>query len=573
MNLRVFSACLLGGFSLQVFAQSPTIAIKVDQVGYLPAAPKLAMFVPQAASAAPRKAFSIRKPEGNSAVFSGSLSDPVLDSDTNDSVQIADFSEFKQTGNFYLQIDGVGRSWNFRIAPDVFKRAYYLTMRSYYGQRCGTEVNLGSEFPGYRHGICHVKGGFDPSAGKAGDHASAYGWHDAGDYGRYVVNGGITTGTLLWAWELYGDSADKLSLNLPESANGQPDILNEIRWNLEWMLSMQDSDGGVWHKQTSDHFCAFIMPDRDTLPSVVVGTGAAPFKSSCATADFAAVMAIAARDYRRFDATFAKRCLQAATQAWAWLKNNPNVTFKNPPGVSTGDYGDRSCGDEELWAAAELLRTTKQPEFGQYFLAHYREYLDSVRPVNPQSWPMVAPLALYTYVLGNGGDKEAAEAIRQKTLAAADAIALRTHQHPYRISLTASDYVWGSNAVAANYSMQLLIANRFQPNTQYRNAAMDNLHYLLGRNSFSLSWVTQLGENAFRHPHHRPSAADGLDLPWPGLLSGGPNPGRQDSVMKKLLSPDTPRGKMYVDQTGAYACNEVAINWNAPLVFVLAFLN
>jgi endoglucanase len=102
---------------------------------------------------------------------------------------------------------------------------------------------------------------------------------------------------------------------------------------------------------------------------------------------------------------------------------------------------------------------------------------------------------------------------------------------------------------------------------------MDNLHYLLGRNSFSLSWVTQLGENAFRHPHHRPSAADGLDLPWPGLLSGGPNPGRQDSVMKKLLSPDTPRGKMYVDQTGAYACNEVAINWNAPLVFVLAFLN
>ncbi len=570
MNASAQVVCVIAIFSLQAVAEAPTTEIKVDQVGYLPAPPKLAMFVQRDASAAPQRKFSIRRVEDNSVVFSATLQDPVFDPDTTDHVQLADFSRFTQTGNFYLEIPGVGRSWKFRIAPDVFKRAYYLAMRSYYGQRCGTKVDLGPEFPGYKHDACHLVGGFDPSSGQTGSRISSHGWHDAGDYGRYIVNSGIATGTLLWTWEMYGRTAGKISLNLPESSNGAPDILNEIRWNLEWMLTMQDSDGGVWHKQTSTHFCAFIMPEQDKLTSFVIGTGTAPFKSSCATADFAAVMAIAARDYRPFDSAFADRCREAAVRAWHWLTNCPNVTFHNPPGISTGDYGDPDCGDEALWAAAELFRSTGRDEYAQYFLTHYRDYLDTLRPTGPQSWATVAPLALYAYVLGSGNDRDAVAVIRQRALAAADEIVQRTSQHAYRISLAPKDYIWGSNGVAANYSVDLLIANRFHPKHEYVNAAMENLHYLLGRNTFSLSWVTQVGENSVRHPHHRPSVADGLDRPWPGLLAGGPNPRRQDSYMKRLLSPDTPRGRMYVDETGAYACNEVAINWNAPLVFLLA---
>ena len=181
-------------------------------------------------------------------------------------------------------------------------------------------------------------------------------------------------------------------------------------------------------------------------------------------------------------------------------------------------------------------------------------------------------MALWSYALGDQADKQAIQAIRQRSSDAAAGIVERQKQNGYKISLTTSDYIWGSNAVAAYYSMQLLIADRLQHNREYVTAAAENLHYLLGRNTFSLSWVTQLGEHAFQHPHHRPSAADGIEAPWPGLLSGGPNPGRQDSIMKKMLSTDLPPAKMYVDETGAYACNEVAINWNAPLVFVLASL-
>src|SRR5262249_9086484 len=139
----------------------------------------------------------------------------------------------------------------------------------------------------------------------------------------------------------------------------------------------------------------------------------------------------------------------------------------------------------------------------------------------------VAPMAFWTYALAGTGD-EIAAAVRQDSTRAADEIVKRSAGNAYRVSLVASDYVWGSNGVAANYALQLLVANALAPDPRYVEAALDDLHYLLGRNTFSLSWVTQVGENPLRHPHHRPSSADDRPEPWPGLLAGGPNRSRQD---------------------------------------------
>src|SRR5262249_20077293 len=160
---------------------------------------------------------------------------------------------------------------------------------------------------------------------------------------------------------------------IPESGNGTPDILSEARWNLEWMLTMQDDDGGVWQKQTSARFAGFVMPEDDRLESEIIGTGAAPYKSTCATADLAAVAAIAPRVYKPFDEKFAAKNLKAARQAWLWGENNPNVAFKNPHGISTGEYGDNDCRDERLWAAAELWRTTGEAVYNDFFLKNYAD--------------------------------------------------------------------------------------------------------------------------------------------------------------------------------------------------------
>src|SRR5208283_1251704 len=269
-------------------AESRSIQIKVDQVGYLPGAPKVAAVTAAATS------FEVKRASDNVTVFKGPLGSATLDADSGDSVQLADFTKLRLAGTYYLDVPGVGRSWTFSIGRDVFLRTYYLAMRAFYGQRCGTAVDLGPEFPGYTHAACHLKGEFHSSSGKQGERDNVGGWHDAGDYGRYMVNSGITTGTLLWTWEIYGPKLKSIKLNIPESGNGTPDILNEARWNLEWMLKMQDDDGGAWHKQTSERFPGFIMPEDDHTVSEVIGTGQAPYKSTCATADLAAVGAIAA---------------------------------------------------------------------------------------------------------------------------------------------------------------------------------------------------------------------------------------------------------------------------------------
>jgi endoglucanase len=556
------------GIGPLAFAQTATTSIKVDQVGYLPDAPKIALL---SASGSNPQNFLIKRTKDNSVAFQGKLSSAVHDPNSGDDVQAADFSGLREPGRYYVDVPSIGPSWNFEIGPNVYSRAYKMAMLGFYGQRCGTAVDLGPEFPGYKHPACHLKGEFHPSSGKSGERDNVGGWHDAGDYGRYVVNSGISTGSLLWAWELYGSKLKNIKLNIPESGNGTPDILNEPRWNLEWMLKMQDNDGGVWQKQTSTHFSGFVMPEDDKLPSEVIGTGSEPYKSTCATADLAAVAAIAARVYKPYDPKFSERNWDAARKAWQWTEKNPNVAFKNPAGISTGEYGDSDCRDERIWAAAELWRTSGDAAYSDFFLKNYADFQPKLDAPAAEGWREVAPMGLWSYALANrkGSDASAIAAIRKSSIDVAKRIAQRTEADPYRVSLVAKDYIWGSNGVAASYGLQLLVANAFSPDPAFVNAAEDNLHYLLGRNTFSLSWVTQLGEHPYRYPHHRPSGADKNEEPWPGLLSGGPNAGRQDAVLAALPK-DLPPARVYADDQGSYASNEIAINWQAALVFLLA---
>jgi endoglucanase len=545
--------------------KNPSLNIKLDQVGYPTDAPKVALV------SVPARIFQVKRSGDNVEVFKGTLSAGVTDPNSGDVVQAADFSGLRTAGTYYVEVPGTGRSWDFSIGPDVFSRAYYLAMRAFYGQRCGTAVDLGPEFPNYRHPACHLVGSYHASSGKQGRRDNVGGWHDAGDYGRYMVNSGISTGTLLWAFELFSAKLKNLKLNIPETGNSTPDILNEVRWNLEWMLKMQDDDGGAWQKQTSEHFCDFIMPEDDHLPSEVIGTGKAPYKSTCATADLAAVAAIAARVYQPFDKEFAAQNLRAARAAWAWTERSPDVTFKNPPGISTGEYGDPDCGDERLWAAAELWRTTGEAQYDRYVVDRYASYLTSLRALDPETWRLVAPMGLWAYVLAArpDSDSRALAAVREAVLGAARKTVEHTRRNPYHISLGEGDFRWGSNGLVANYGMELLIANALSPDRANVEAALDNLHYLLGRNTFSISWVTQVGEHPFRHPHHRPSGANKNPEPWPGLLSGGPNADRQDSVLRALPA-GLPPAKVYSDEQGSYASNEICINWQAMLVFLLA---
>jgi endoglucanase len=500
-------------------------------------------------------------------VFQGTLSAAGLDDASGDRVALADFSALTKPGVYRLSV-GTERSEPFLIDGHAYRDVLRRTMRGFYGQRCGCAVDLGD---GYRHPACHLAGAYHPSSGREGSVPNSGGWHDAGDYGRYVVNSGLSTGTLLWAWELYPHALQKLSLDLPESGGKVPDFLAEVRWNLNWMLSMQDEDGGVWHKQTSEHFCKFIMPQDDTLTSYVIGTGAAPYKSTCATGDVAAVMAIAARCYRPYDPAFSQRCLVAAERAWTWAVAHPDIPFTNPVGLTTGAYDDQHCSDEILWASAELWRTTGKDQYEKAFLSGMNAALP-LTSVKTPSWANVGAMACWTYALAERkGSEQVKKRIVEQSQRAAQDLLTRAAASGYGNTLALTDYIWGSNSVAANQSLLLLIVNRFHPDARTLEGALGNLHYLLGRNCFGVSWVTQVGSNPFQHPHHRPSVADGIAAPWPGLLSGGPNARPGDAVARTL--PKLPPMRMWIDNDQAYSMNEIAINWNAPLVFLLAAAN
>ena len=537
--------------------------IALNQVGFRPKHAKKAAIVLESQSSA-GKAFRIVDTASGAVRHQGRLSDPAEDQASGDLVAWADFSSLSDPGTYRLEVCGK-QSDTFTVADDVYAAALRLTMRSYYGQRCGCKVDLGN---GYGHEACHLDGAYHASSGLSGKVNNPGGWHDAGDYSRYVVNSGITTGTLLWAWELYPEALRNLKLDIPESGGTVPDYLAEIRWNLNWMLSMQDEkDGGVRHKQTSEAFCAFIMPEQDKLTSYVIGTGAEPYKSTGATANLAAVAAIAARCFRPFDAAYADRCLAASRKAWHWATANPRVLFRNPKGVTTGEYGDRNCDDEILWASAELFRTTGEEQYARAFVANLPDML----ALDSATWGSVAALAYWSYAMAEKTNRFVVSRIAAATQEAAELRITRAKQNGYGNTLRLTDYVWGSNSAAANDSLLLLTAYRFQPNRAAVDAALGNLHYLVGCNCHGVSWVTQLGHRPFQRPHHRPSGADKNAAPWPGLLSGGPNAGGGDPVANKM--PKQPPMKMWVDDERAYSMNEIAINWNAPLVFLLAAAN
>jgi endoglucanase len=552
------------GVDAGVAESSPaaTGGIYLNQIGFLPDHQKIATVSPRASS------FLVRSTKDNSVVFRSTLSPQRPDLASGDTVRLADFSSLKAPGEYRIELDTGAKGGSFPIGRDAYDHALMITMRSFYGQRCGYDVDLGG---GYAHPKCHIAAAYHVSSGKTGPCNISGGWHDAGDYGRYMVNCGITTGTLLWAWELYGASLQDLALRIPESGGKVPDFLAEIQWNLQWMLSLQDSDGGVWQKQSRDDFCSFIMPQDELGPNYVIGTGLAPYKSTCATADLAAVMAIAARCYSSYAPEFSQQCLKASRAAWNWSQSNPHVLFKNPAGIHTAEFGDSDCLDEILWATAELWRTTGDAIFQQAFLKMLPQPLSTIA-VDVPSPTQVSSLGYWSYALAHReGSSAAIAAIQEATGKTAGKFVQQSKENGYGNSLALEDYIGSSNSVAANHSLLLLIANQFDSDDAHTECALNNLHYLLGRNCLGISWVTQLGSNPLQHPHHRPSVADHIVAPWPGLLSNGPNADPADPISKAL--PTRAPMRMYVDDERAYSCNEPTINCNAPLVFVLAALH
>ena len=336
------------------------------------------------------------------------------------------------------------------------------------------------------------------------------------------------------------------------------------------MLTMQDpNDGGVYNKCTEAAFDGMVMPDAHDLPRYVVQKGTA------AALDFAAVTAQAARIFKAYSKQLpglADSCRAASIKAWQWALQNPNMAFnqnafnsKFEPKITTGGYGDGNFRDEWFWAAGELLATTSDQQYADIVQQRWSDTL--LLP----SWNNVKALGLYTLLrqkntfnhlkgITHNDAKARLVLFAQRLISDGGDKAYHTIMGSSR-----SDFVWGSNSVAMNQSIVLINAYLVTKEDTYLDKALQNLDYVLGRNATGYCFVTGLGTKSTMHPHHRPSVADGIVDPVPGLLAGGPNPGQQDHCEGY---PSRMPAESYLDNDCSYASNEIAINWNAPLVYV-----
>lgn len=544
--------------------------IRINQTGFYPRAQKMAVVAGEA-----YREFYIASPDLKQKYFSGRLSDVKRSAFSPKTTRLADFSAFETPGRFVMVVPGLGYSYPFEIREKVHEAVAKASIKAFYYQRFS--MALTPQYAGQwsrASGPTHHQVIVHPSAATEKRPAgtvisSPRGWIDAGDYNKYIVNSGITTGTLLSAYEDFPAYFDTLKLAIPESSNDVPDVLDETLWNLRWMLTMQDpADGGVYHKCTNAKFDPMVMPDQATTPRYVVQKGTA------ATLNLAAVSAQAARVLRKFERQFpglADSCLRAAQHAWKWAQKNPDVKYDQnkmneafDPDVTTGAYGDRDFSDEFGWAAAELYATTKDVQ--------YRTALDlSPGALLVPTWNQVRLLGYYTLIRHEKQLPAEAQPVvaemKQRIVQLAGTMIKEVGSHPYHTVMgsTPKDFVWGSNAVAANQGTLLIQAFRISGDKQYSGHALSNLDYLLGRNATGYSFVTGHGSKTPLHPHHRPSEADGITAPVPGLLAGGPNPGMQDKCTYPSSIPD----EAYIDDVCSYASNEVAINWNAPLAYLV----
>jgi endoglucanase len=559
--------------------------VRVNQLGYLPGLPKIATVATGVDAPADWQlvdAHGRLRASGKTRPFGD-------DHSSGERVQQIDFSTVTATGAGWRLRVGGEESAPFIIGADVYRRLKYDALAFFYLQRSGIPIKMpyaGS--PPFERAAGHLG---DKSVGCAPESPCSYsldasgGWYDAGDHGKYVVNGGFSVWLLQNEYETlsrFGSTAGGFGdgkMKIPESKNGRPDLLDEARWGLDLFLRLQVPAGqpmaGMVHQKVHGDKWSNIptSPAHDDIKRYVRPV------STAATLNLAAAAAQAARLWRKLDPAFSARCLTAAETAFAAAKRNPGVRAEHDtPGG--GAYGDGELDDEFYWAAAELFITTGKPEYrGELVQSRFHAPKTGAAVMAGNvGWDHVAPLGKISLLVAPNslGDDALAEQRRQ-LVAAADHLLTLIGTRGYRVPMASdSVYVWGSNGGVLNAAVVLGIAYDLTRDRKYAAGVADCMDYILGRNPLAQSYVSGYGTYAMHNPHHRVWAHQkdpALPEAPPGALAGGPNSALQDPYIRKLGLGGCPPETCYVDNIESYSTNEVAINWNAALAWTAAFLD
>ena len=593
-------------------AASDAPVIHLNQHGFAPDGPKAATVATDATSPL---AWTLRNAAGET-VLSGETAPFGVSKAAGETVHIADFSAVKEEGAGYTLSVGDAASEPFDISPRIYETLKYDALAFFYHQRVSIAIEeqyAGAEWARPAGHAPDIAGCAGPKDHRGNDWGGcpytldvSRGWYDAGDHGKYVVNGGVTIWTLFNYYERIAGKSEAAdfadgALAIPERDNGASDLLDEIRWGMDFMLAMQvpegttlnlprgdqtgpnkklkfsrvDASGMAHHKVQDEKWTALPMP-----PHLDPETRYLTYPSTAATLNLAAVAAQCARLFPSADEAYADKCLTSAERAYAAAKRLPDILAYDVLDGGGGAYGDKDLSDEFYWAASELYAATGDEAY-RADLAGSKHYLAAPAADGTGQgdifWASVsAPGSLTLAARDDLLPEDDLKKLRAALIATADAYLAQSAQDGYGAPFTRR-YNWGSNADMANRGLILAAAYDFTGDAKYRNGVVAIMDYLLGRNPLGQSYIAGYGEKPMRAPHHRfwAKAVDpSLPGPPPGALAGGPNEtSAPDPVAKKLRQQKCAPQKCYADETDSFSLNEVAVNWNAPLFWIAAFLD
>ena len=482
----------------------------MNQLGYLPKLSKIAVLVSDAKEPQDWQLLD----QGGKAVAEGKTKVIGPDESSGDSVHQIDFSQVEAAGKGYTLKSGDAVSDPFDISPDLYSKLKYDAFKYFYLNRSGIELKM--PFTG-REDLARPAGHPKDVAACAPDTDCKYkldvtgGWYDAGDYGKYVVNGGISVWTLMNWYErakYLGGGVKAFAdgkANIPESGNKIPDVLDEARWEVEFMLEMQVPEGqplaGMAHHKMHDE----SWTDLALKPHESKAVRYLRPPSTAATLNLAATAAQAARIWKEIDPAFSKKCLTAAERAWKAAKANPKRFAPAADTNGGGPYDDEHVDDEFYWAAAELFITTEKPEYKKDLTAnpHDAKFTDEGAPA-AMTWQRVDALGKIS--LAVVPNKLNQNKYRQQITGTAKEYVALTNEEGYHYPFTSVDgkFPWGSNSSVLNNMLIAALAYDFNPKkSEFLNAVGDGMDYLLGRNAMGQSYVTGYGERPLENPHHR----------------------------------------------------------------------
>jgi endoglucanase len=478
---------------------SPFAALAASQVGYGP------FIVKQFSS--PRRFASFRVVSASGEVaFEGGP--PIREIPTNAlgairSVWVGDFTPLSIPGRYRIVTDNGMFSYPFDIGPGVFEAAIRAVQRAFYYQRAFTEIDSG-----------HAQGPWAHASDAAlAPPGVVKGWHDAGDFSVYSAS---TNSALFWLLSAMSDfSPREDDTGIPESGNGVPDLLDEARWGLEWLLSVQESNGGFRNATCQEHYGPYGTNEPERMPPYRAGeVGTIATGRAVGTLAFASVL------YRSRDAAFAERSLRAALTGYRFLRDRPAENSDGPTCPAMRLDGDPIVGrDVRMYAAAGLLLATGDLRFRADFEENYQPLQ------NDPSYQRSNGYAALLYLRASAGDPERQQAIRRELHSRAEEVRLDGERHPFQ---WAGRTFWGSIAAGfqrtAGFSAQACLEDPVRAVADCEQV-LANVHHALGRNYQQIVYVSGLPgvthgrTHAF---HHWLAALGATPYLFPGVVAGGP---------------------------------------------------